>query len=62
MEESLVSIEIYRDEDEIISKVQSDLGGIREYRGATYEEMLKELLNDLLEEFEDSSFDEEDEG
>ncbi len=34
MEESLVSIEIYRDEDEIISKVQSDLGGIREYRGA----------------------------
>jgi len=56
MEESLVTIEIYRDENEVISKVQSDLGGIREYRGANYEEMLKELLNDLLEEFEESSF------
>ncbi len=59
MEESLVTIEIYREDEDIVSKVQSDLGGIREYRGSNYENMLKELINDLLEEFEDVDFDDD---
>ena len=54
MEEPLVTIEIYSDEDDIVSRVQSDLGGIREYRAPSYSEMLRELINDLLEEFEDT--------
>jgi len=54
MEEPLVTIEIYSDEDDIVSRVQSDLGGIREYRAPIYSEMLRELINDLLEEFEDT--------
>jgi len=59
VEESLVTIEIYREDEDIVSKVQSDLGGIREYRGSNYENMLKELINDLLEEFEDVDFDDD---
>lgn len=54
MEEPLVTIEIFSDGDEIVSKVQSDLGGIREYRGSTYRDMLRELIHDLMEEFEDT--------
>ena len=54
MEEPLVTIEIYSEEGDIVSRVQSDLGGIREYRAPTYSEMLRELITDLLEEFEDT--------
>lgn len=57
MEEPLVTIEIYSEESDIVSRVQSDLGGIREYRAPSYSEMLRELINDLLEEFEDTLLD-----
>lgn len=54
MEEPLVTIEIYSEQGDMVSRVQSDLGGIREYRAPTYSEMLRELITDLLEEFEDT--------
>lgn len=57
MEESLVTIMIYSEDGEIVSKVDSALGGNRDYRASTYGEMLVEMINDLLEEFEDTLLD-----
>ncbi len=57
MEESLVTIMVYNEDGEIVSKVDSALGGTREYRASTYGEMLVEMINDLLEEFEDTLLD-----
>ncbi len=38
--------------DEIVAKLQSDLGGIREFRSLTYEQVLKLVVNELQEELE----------
>lgn len=52
MEESLAAVEIIRGLGGYLGKVQSELGGIREYRGATFEEVLEQVVIDLQEEFE----------
>ncbi len=40
------------EDDEIVAKLQSDLGGIREFRSLTYEQVLKLVVNELQEELE----------
>ena len=40
------------EDDEIVAKLQSDLGGIREFRSMTYEQVLKLVVNELQEELE----------
>jgi hypothetical protein len=40
------------DEEEIVAKLQSDLGGIREFRSMTFEQILKLVVNELQEELE----------
>jgi len=52
MEESLAAVEIVRYTDSYLAKVQSELGGIREYRGGTFEQVLEQVIIDLQEEFE----------
>lgn len=52
MEEPICHIEISRDEEEIVAKLQSDLGGIREFRSYTFEQILKLVVNELQEELE----------
>ena len=52
MEESLCNVEFVRDADAFIARVQSDLGGLREYRANSLEEVLEQVILDLQEEFE----------
>ena len=55
MEEPICHIEISQEEDEIVAKLQSDLGGIREFRSLTFERVLKMVVNELQEELEFSN-------
>jgi hypothetical protein len=52
MEEPICHIEISKEEDEIVAKLQSDLGGIREFRSLTFEQILKLIVNELQEELD----------
>ena len=52
MEEELAAVEVSRNGAGYVAKVQSDLGGIREYRGNTFEQVLEQVIIDLQEEFE----------
>ena len=45
-------IEISEDGSEFIAKVQSDLGGLREFRGNTLEDVLRLISIELQEEFD----------
>ncbi|WP_455392924.1 hypothetical protein [[Eubacterium] cellulosolvens] len=51
MEESLCHIEISEDGSEIVAKVQSALGGLREFRSNSLEEVLRLITIELQEEF-----------
>jgi hypothetical protein len=55
VEEEICHIEISKDDKEIVAKLESDLGGIREFRAYTYENLLKMVINELQEEFDFSS-------
>jgi hypothetical protein len=55
VEEEICHIEVIKEDEEIVAKLESDLGGIREFRAFTYEELLKMLINELQEEFDFSS-------
>ena len=55
MEEPICHIEISREDDYIVAKLQSDLGGIREFRSYDYEGTLKLVVNELQEELEFST-------
>jgi len=52
MEEVLCSIEIVKENNDFVAKIQSDLGGNREYRSPLYEDVLEQFVLDLQEEFE----------
>jgi hypothetical protein len=52
MEEELCNIEILKSQQAFIAKVQTDLGGVREIRSPTFEDMLRQITMDLQEEFE----------
>ncbi len=52
MDEPICHIEISREEDEIVAMLQSDLGGIREFRAHSFEHLLKLIVNELQEELE----------
>ncbi len=54
MEESLCNVEFLKGPKGYIAKVQSDLGGLREYRGESFEEVLEQIIIDVQEEFEAS--------
>ena len=52
MEEVLCNVELIKYNNDYIAKIQSDLGGLREYRSVNFEEVLDQLVMDLQEEFE----------
>ncbi len=52
MEESLCHIEFLKKASTYLARVQSELGGLREYRSNTFEEVLEQVIIDLQEEFE----------
>jgi hypothetical protein len=52
MEEALCHIEITEEGPEYLAKVQTELGGLREYRHEDLEEVLRQIVIDLQEEFE----------
>ena len=41
-----------KENNDFVVKIQSDLGGIREYKSSQFEEVLEQLVQDLQEEFE----------
>jgi len=52
MEESLCNVEFLKNNNMYIARVQSELGGVREYRSSSFEEVLEQVIIDLQEEFE----------
>lgn len=52
MEEVLCNIELIKENVDYVAKIQSDLGGLREYKSPNFEEVLEQLVIDLQEEFE----------
>jgi hypothetical protein len=55
MEENLCNIEFLKKASTYLARVQSELGGLREYRSSTFEEVLEQVIIDLQEEFEATS-------
>jgi len=52
MEESLCSVQILKGPKAFIARVESDLGGTREYSSESFEGVLEQVVMDLQEEFE----------
>ena len=52
MEEVLCNIELIKENVDYVARIQSDLGGVREYKSPNFEEVLEQLVIDLQEEFE----------
>lgn len=52
MEESLCTIEILKSASAYLVRIQTELGGVREYRSEVFEEVLEQAWLDLQEEFE----------
>jgi len=52
MEEPLCNVEIVKTAKTYVARIQSELGGNREYRSPSFEEVLEQVLIDLQEEFE----------
>lgn len=52
MEETICNIEIAKTPTQFVAKIQTELGGLREYRSADFEEILEQVVIDLQEEFE----------
>jgi hypothetical protein len=52
MDESICNIQISKDSNVFLVKVQTEVGGLREYKSKSFEELLQQLIIDLQEEFE----------
>jgi len=52
MEEILCNVELVKENNDFVVRIQSDLGGVREYKSMNFEEVLDQMVQDLQEEFE----------
>jgi hypothetical protein len=52
MEELICSVEFLRGNSELVARVSSEAGGVREYRGPSADPVIDQVINDLQEEFE----------
>src|SRR3990172_9203626 len=52
MEEPLVNVEFIKSSNRFIARIQSELGGMREYSSSSFEEVLEQVVIDLQDEFE----------
>jgi hypothetical protein len=48
-------VEILKAANTFVARVQSELGGLREYRSSSFEEVLEQVVIDLQEEFESAA-------
>jgi hypothetical protein len=52
MEELICSVEFLRGPAELVARVSSEAGGVREYRAGSADGVIDQVINDLQEEFE----------
>ncbi|MDP8012039.1 MAG: hypothetical protein ACP5F1_02060 [Thermoplasmata archaeon] len=52
MEETLCSIEFLSDKKGFVARLNSDIGGLREYKASTFDELLSQVMIELQDEFE----------
>ena len=52
MEERLCQIDFVRTDSNITARLQSQLGGLRDFSGETFEEVLEQVYLELMDEFE----------
>ena len=48
----MCNIELIKENVDYVARIQSELGGVREYKSPNFEEVLEQLVLDLQEEFE----------
>jgi len=51
LQETICNIEFEQDEGEFLAKLRTEMGGLREYTGRTFEEVLNMVMLELEEEF-----------
>ncbi|MEM0157275.1 MAG: hypothetical protein QXN26_04330 [Thermoplasmataceae archaeon] len=51
MQELICNIEFNKEDDEFVAKLRTEMGGLREYNGVTFEEVLNMVMIELQEEF-----------
>jgi len=52
LEELICSVEFLRGSSELVARVSSEAGGVREYRAGSVDAVIDQVINDLQEEFE----------
>ncbi|HTT35778.1 MAG TPA: hypothetical protein VMH78_07945 [Thermoplasmata archaeon] len=52
MEELICSVEFLQGAAEVVARVSSEAGGVREYRAPNPGDVIDQVINDLQEEFE----------
>ncbi|MGI5965156.1 MAG: hypothetical protein ACOX8L_04830 [Candidatus Methanomethylophilaceae archaeon] len=52
MEEVLCNVEFVKENNDFVARIQSDLGGTREFKASAFEEVLEQVVIELQEEFE----------
>ncbi|MGA7862052.1 MAG: hypothetical protein WCB19_09385 [Thermoplasmata archaeon] len=52
MEELICSVEFLRSRRELVARVSSEAGGVREYRAPASGQVIEQVVDDLQEEFE----------
>lgn len=52
MEEFICSVEFLRGPADLLARVSSEAGGVREFRGPNAGAVIDQVINDLQEEFE----------
>lgn len=51
MQELICNIEFDKEEEEFVAKLRTEMGGLREYTGVTFEDVLNLVMIELQEEF-----------
>ncbi|MHB8372001.1 MAG: hypothetical protein ACYDAO_03615 [Thermoplasmataceae archaeon] len=51
MQELICNIEFSKEDDDFIAKLRTEMGGLREYTGKTFEEVMDQIMLELEEEF-----------
>lgn len=51
MQELICNIEFDAEEDQYVARLRTEMGGLREYTGVTFEDVLNLVMIELREEF-----------
>ena len=50
MQELICNIEFSREDDEFVAKLRTEMGGLREYTGKSFDEVMNQIMLELEEE------------